>query len=166
MIGKIRKTIRTLFKILKLFFTEAYLTSTSMRAILKYLTSKLINLIILKYNILQVRKRITQVKDYKEWESYARLLDHLEGNNEWKCRLESRSYDYARIERRRQMMKQLRKSDNVKTLTHCLRQDLVKNIGNISTPALYSQCHFGTKKNVEKYMEEVTRCIKTIYQAD
>ena len=59
MIGKIRKTIRTLFKILKLFFTEAYLTSTSMRAILKYLTSKLINLIILKYNILQVRKRIT-----------------------------------------------------------------------------------------------------------
>ena len=163
MIGRLRKSIRILFKILKLFFTEAYLTHTSMRAILKYLTGKLINLIILKYNILQVRKRITQVKDYKEWESYARLLDHLEGNNEWKCRLESRNYDYARIERRRQMMKQLRKSDNVKTLTHCLRQDLVKNIGNMSAPALFSQCHFGTKKNVEKYMEEVTRCIKTIY---
>ena len=52
MIGRLRKSIRILFKILKLFFTEAYLTSTSMRAILKYLTGKLINLIILKYNIL------------------------------------------------------------------------------------------------------------------
>jgi len=29
-------------------------------------------------------------------------------------------------------MKQLRKQNNIKTLMHCLRQDLVKNIGGIS----------------------------------
>ena len=62
-----------------------------------------------------------QVKDYKEWESYARLLDHLEGNNDWKVKFESKSYDYVRIDNRRQMMKKLRTSDNVKTLAHCLR---------------------------------------------
>ena len=78
------------------------------------------------------------VKDYKEWESYAKLLDHLEENNEWKFKLESNDYDYLRLEKRRQMMKQLRKSDNIQTLAHCLRQDLVKNIGNMSNPELYN----------------------------
>lgn len=123
-------------------------------------------MIILRYNILQVRKRITRVKDFKEWESYARLLDHLEGNSEWKTELESNQYDYSRLEKRRQMMKQLRKSGNIKTLSHCLRQDLVKNIGNMSNPQLYNQCHLGTKKNIEKYMDEVIKSIKEIYHAD
>ena len=61
------------------------------------------------------------------------------------------------------MMKQLRKSNNIKTLAHCLRQDLVKNLGNLSHKNLYNQCHLGTKKNIEKYVEEVQKCIKIIY---
>ena len=64
------------------------------------------------------------------------------------------------------MMKQLRISGNVKTLSHCLRQDLVKNIGNISCPQLYNQCHFGTKRNIEKYIDEVIKCVRAIYHAD
>jgi TAG lipase/lysophosphatidylethanolamine acyltransferase len=106
------------------------------------------------------------VENYKEWEQYARLLDYLEGCVEWKYRPESQHYDYVRIDVRRVMMKQLRISGNVKTLSHCLRQDLVKNIGNISDPQLYNQCHFGTKRNIEKYIDEVIKCVRAIYHAD
>ena len=54
----------------------------------------------------------------------------------------------------------------MKTLTYCLRQDLVKNICNICDPQLYNQCHLGTKRVIEKYIEEVTKCIKAIYYSD
>ena len=46
-----------------------------------------------------------EVRSYTEWESYARLLDHLEGTVDWKYIESSRNYDYIRLERRRQMMK-------------------------------------------------------------
>ena len=134
MLAKTRRLIRIIIVVIKKFWSEYRQTNSAIRSIIKYLFGKLVNLIVLRYNILQVRNRMTQVRDYKEWENYARLLDHLEENNEWKFRLESKSYDYSRLEKRRQMMKQLRKSDNIKTLTHCLRQDLVKNIGNMSNP--------------------------------
>ena len=78
------------------------------------------------------------VKSYKEWEGYARLLDHLEGTDAWKYVQKSHSYDWHRLEVRRLMMKQLRNSGNVKTLAHCIRQDLRKNICNISDPQLYN----------------------------
>ena len=88
----------------------------------------------LRYNCRKIRHKMKQAKSKQEWENLARLLDALEGCNEWKAQRESDFYDYQRIEKRTQMMKQLRKSDNIKTLAHQLRQDLMKNIGNISDP--------------------------------
>lgn len=64
------------------------------------------------------------------------------------------------------MMKQLRNNNNVKTLSHCIRQDLAKNICNICEPALYNQCHLGTKRTIEKYIDEVIKCIKMVYYAE
>lgn len=107
-----------------------------------------------------------QVKSYKEWESYARLLDHLEGTVDWKYVAHSNHYDYGRLEARRLVMKQLRNNNNVKTLSHCIRQDLVKNSCNICEPALYNQCHLGTKRTIEKYIDEVIKSIKMVYYAD
>ena len=61
------------------------------------------------------------VKSYKEWEHFAKVLDHLEGLNDWKLRRVSSCYDYERIESRLLMMRHLRKEKNVRTLAHCLR---------------------------------------------
>ena len=63
-------------------------------------------------------------------------------------------------------MKKLRKRGNIKALAHCLRQDLVKNICNISDADLYNCCFFGTKRMIEKYHNEIIHCIKSIYHAD
>ena len=42
----------------------------------------------------------------------------------------------------------------------------MKNIGNMSDPKLYNQCHFGTKQIIEKYQDEVVKSIQSIYGAD
>ena len=63
----------------------------------------------------------------QEFEQLAKQLDHLQGLNDWKILKESEHYDYERIEIRLKLMRQLRKQGNLKTLVHCLRQDLVKN---------------------------------------
>ena len=42
----------------------------------------------------------------------------------------------------------------------------MKNICNISDPQLYNQCHLGTKRQIEKYIDEVLKCIRAIYSAD
>ena len=39
-------------------------------------------------------------KNYKSWQSLARLLDHIEGLLDWKLRYESSNYDFERIRRR------------------------------------------------------------------
>lgn len=64
------------------------------------------------------------------------------------------------------MMKQLRHRGNVRTLSYCIRQDISKNVCNIGDKQLYNQCHSGTKRAIEKYIDEVIKCIKTIYSAD
>ena len=63
-------------------------------------------------------------------------------------------------------MKKLREAENIEGLANCLRQDLVKNVANISTSELYNRCYYGTKRSIEKYHNEVIKCIKTIYYAD
>ena len=62
-------------------------------------------------------------------------------------------------------MRNLRKSDNIKGLAMCLRQDLVKNIGNICCHKLFNKCHRGTKILIENYHNEIIKCIKTLYNA-
>ena len=42
----------------------------------------------------------------------------------------------------------------------------MKNIGNSSDPELYRHCHLGTKRIIEKYIDEVIKSLRTIYMAD
>ena len=126
--------MRAVIRFLRRLRDELRLFSRASRDVINYLIDRGIQIIQLKFHCLQVRKRMCQVRSYTEWESYARLLDHLEGTVDWKYIQHSDFYDYARLETRRQMMKQLRNNQSVKTLAYCIRQDLVKNICNISEP--------------------------------
>ena len=63
------------------------------------------------------------------------------------------------------MMKKLRKQDNINALVACLRQDLMKNLGNICEPELYEKCYLGTKKLIEAYHNEIIKCVRVIYNA-
>ena len=97
----LRAFVRLILSILRKFRSELRHFKKSIRDIIQHFIDKGVHLIQLKYNCLQVRKRMCKVNSYQEWESYARLLDHLEGTVDWKYRANSRVYDFARIEARR-----------------------------------------------------------------
>lgn len=103
--SKLRSFVRFLLSLLRRVRAEVRVFRKATREVIIYLLDRGIQIIQLKYHCLQVRKRMCEVRSYTEWESYARLLDHLEGTVDWKYIESSRNYDYIRLERRRQMMK-------------------------------------------------------------
>ena len=57
----------------------------------------------------------------------------------------------------------MRAKGDVKGMIQSLRQDLMKNLGGIASPELYRHCHFGTKRAIEKYHNEVIESIRAVY---
>ena len=124
MVRSLLKLLRALHRILSLFKRECVMFTKSVKEIWRFLVESLIIRITRKYHCLQIRKRMYQVQNYREWEQYAKLLDYLEGYVEFKYRPESEDYDYVRIDVRRVMMKQLRNSNNIKyrlVMIPCIR---------------------------------------------
>lgn len=121
MISKIRRAIRLLIRFFSLYRDEFRQFRKATREVFRQIIRNLIDYIVLKNDCLQIKKKMCLVRSYSEWKECASLLDHLEGCEKWKYRDESKNYDFRRIKQRRQMMKQLRKSDKVKTLAHYLR---------------------------------------------
>ena len=75
-------------------------------------------------------------------------------------------YDWERIESRLANMQELRRAHDNNGLIHCLRQDLMKNLGGICNPTLYNISNVGTKVLIEQYHNEVIKCIQMIYYCD
>jgi hypothetical protein len=82
----------------------------------------------------------------------------------WKFKSECKNYDYSRVIKAIDEMRTYREARAIRTLSHMLRQDLMKNYCNISNPELYNKLHFGTKIIIENYNKEVISCIKAIYE--
>ena len=77
--------------------------------------------ILLKHRCSVLRDMMKESKSFKEWEILAKILDDLEGLNEWKNKNESKLYDYKRVQHCLSSMKTLRKQNAYKTLSHMLR---------------------------------------------
>ena len=116
-----------------------------------------------RYKILKYRRAISDVRTYEEYQWMASQLDSLTGADLWRYKKDTKVYSWQLIESRLENMKHLRETENIQSLVHCLRQDLMKGIGGISDPRLYNQSLVGTKKLVEDYHNEVIRSIQFIY---
>jgi TAG lipase/steryl ester hydrolase/phospholipase A2/LPA acyltransferase len=64
-------------------------------------------------------------------------------------------YDYRLIQARLEELRALRRRGEVARLVFCLHEGLHGNLGNIASPALYSQCRFGTKRLLTEYLDEI-----------
>lgn len=100
-LNKLRRFVRMILHILKRLKDEFRMFRRATGEVLSYMIGRWIKIIQLKYDCLQVRKRMNLVRSHAEWESYARLLDHLEGTVDWKYIQHSGRYDYKRLEARR-----------------------------------------------------------------
>ena len=81
---KLKKAINLLKFLLNLSRAEYRCFRQAIRDILTYWKGRVIDYIVLRYNCLKIRRRMLEVKTTREWESYAKLLDYLEGCMEWK----------------------------------------------------------------------------------
>lgn len=67
---------------------------------------------------------MAHVESYNDYLILGSILDKLQGKDRWKETKESHLYDWQRIESRLLNMRQLRESNDIQGLVHCLRQDL------------------------------------------
>ncbi|ASK34434.1 DUF3336 domain-containing protein [Alloalcanivorax mobilis] len=112
----------------------------------------------------QLERAIAHASTYEEWLQASREHDRLSGADEWKEIDRSPHYDYELIRNRLWQIRQARERDNVNKLVFHLHEGLHGNLGNISNPALYGHSRVGTKRLIERYLDEV--CAALDYLCD
>lgn len=97
------------------------------------------------------------------WKELNQQLDELEGNNKWKEREITRTYDYKLIKARLQNLRAVSESEGISSMMFLLRAGLIRNLGGIGKSNLYqNHCHIGTKSLIEDYIDEVVHQIDRI----
>ncbi|MES0873222.1 DUF3336 domain-containing protein [Sinimarinibacterium thermocellulolyticum] len=104
--------------------------------------------------------------DYRSWREIALELDRLEGAEDWKQDDTSDDYDYLLIRERLTALRRLRQAGDARQLAFDLYEGLHGNLGNMSNPALYGIARVGTKRLIEEYIAEVTRCLDFVCAGD
>lgn len=74
----------------------------------------------------------------------------------------SDDYDYNLIYNRLQHLLALEKSHDALTLSNILRSGLIRNIGGICSPSLYTHSRIGTKLLIEEYISTVSSAISYV----
>jgi len=78
----------------------------------------------------------------------------------------SKHYDYRLIYDRLQAIILAVEEDDIPALVNLLRSGLVRNLGNITAPALYTRAYTGTKLLIEDYVTQVALAIKYVVDYD
>ncbi|KAI9845346.1 MAG: hypothetical protein M1837_004968 [Sclerophora amabilis] len=74
----------------------------------------------------------------------------------------SKYYDYRLIYERLQAIIEAWEDQDILSLVSLLRSGLVRNLGNISTPRLFSRAYAGTKLLIEDYITQVALAIEHV----
>lgn len=109
----------------------------------------------MKRALKQLDAAIKHAGTYQEWHEASLEYDRLSGAEEWKEIDRSPHYDYELIRNRLGQIRQARERHDVNKLVFHLHEGLHGNLGNISNPALYAFSRVGTKKLIQRYLDEV-----------
>ncbi|KAF2018733.1 hypothetical protein BU24DRAFT_418274 [Aaosphaeria arxii CBS 175.79] len=102
---------------------------------------------------------IAEANIFEEWEGAAFQLDEELGYDLWRQNPTSKYYDYRLIYERLQAIIEAREEDDILGLVSLLRSGLVRNLGNITTPRLFSRAYAGTKLLIEDYVTQVALAV-------
>lgn len=105
-------------------------------------------------------RKLANAKSYKEWREAAISHDEHSGLNAWKNKDQSQRYDYKEIRKRVNRLKSLRRANDSHGLLFSLNEGIHGNLGGMGHPELYQQAKFGTKRLIDEYSKEVSRCLK------
>eukprot|EP00842_Homolaphlyctis_polyrhiza_P005765 jgi/Hompol1/618/HPOL_005364-RA len=119
---------------------------------------------------LSSRRRFRKLMDmatcYEQWAAAGYMLDRCEGNDKWKNTEQSPHYDYSLIRDRLETLRNIRKTGDAATMMFALRTSLCRNLGDMGNPKLYGHTHVGTKTLIEDYIDEVTKQLNFVCDAD
>lgn len=113
----------------------------------------------------RLRKQLRGLKTYAEWVENAISLDKYLGLDRWSDNPRFSYYDYKTIQKTIKKLRVLRENGDTVGLAVLLQGCLKKNFAGIENRQLYSHRYYGTKKLVNEYVEEVTRCIDSVTDA-
>lgn len=94
------------------------------------------------------------------------MLDRCKGYDLWKNLPASSEYDYELLKDRLTLLKTLRKNGDISAMVFNLRTNLARNLGDMGNPRLYECSHVGTKALIEDYIDEVTKQLHFIADAE
>ncbi|CAG8475880.1 16014_t:CDS:10 [Acaulospora morrowiae] len=114
----------------------------------------------------EIRKELSNAKGYAEWLELAHKLDDCLGNDEWKSNPISPYYDHNLIQVRLNHLRQARESNDLLSMIYTLRSGLLRNLGGLNDPRLFSQSYLGTKGLIEDYTREVVNQLEYIAEHD
>ncbi|KAF2667318.1 hypothetical protein BT63DRAFT_289911 [Microthyrium microscopicum] len=103
-----------------------------------------------------------QANLFEEWEAAAFQLDEVLGYDLWRQNPTSKHYDYRLIYERLQAIIEAREEDDILGLVSLLRSGLVRNLGNITQPKLFSRAYAGTKLLIEDYVTQVALAVEYV----
>jgi predicted acylesterase/phospholipase RssA len=102
-----------------------------------------------------LEREMREALTYADWREAAIGYDREAGFEEWKLNDASPHYDFKLIQRRLAQILGAREGGYIRRLMFILQEGLHGNLGNISNPLLYQFTRFGTKRLVERYLDEV-----------
>lgn len=105
---------------------------------------------------------LAEAQSYEEWEESAFQLDELLHTDLWRQNASSKYYDYKLMNERRRAIIDARDEEDILSLVNLLRSGLVRNLGNITSPRLYSRAYAGTKLLIEEYVTQVALAIEYV----
>ncbi|CAG8536166.1 10204_t:CDS:2 [Ambispora gerdemannii] len=112
----------------------------------------------------RLREQLRCATTYEEWINAAKKLDSHLGFDEWKDEVPFGFYDFNLLRKVNRDLKAFREGSiqNPQFLKGILQNCVKSNFGGVENGRLYSHTYYGTKKIVERYIDEVTESLDSV----
>lgn len=114
----------------------------------------------------KLERALEQASSYEEWKEAALALDEKKGLDRWKLIDQSRRYDYVSIRVRLDRLRALRARQDNRGVLFNLNEGIHGNMGGMGGSSLYEKAHFGTKKLVTDYVDEIASALEHLASAE
>lgn len=105
-----------------------------------------------------------QAGSMNEWETAARELDVLEGNEEWKLDDSTGDYQAEVIEAKLRELDEARTNCDIPGMLYLLRTAFSRDLGGMGNIDLYRHSYIGTKRLIERYVESAVNTIEALVE--
>ncbi|KAF7562919.1 hypothetical protein G7046_g1255 [Stylonectria norvegica] len=109
-----------------------------------------------------LRLRMENAESWEQWDTAAKELDVIEGNEEWKQDSATGDYNPDLIEERLQALDEARANCDIHSMMHLLRTALSRDLGGMDNVDLYRHSYSGTKHLIERYVDSTIKTIEAV----